>query len=442
LAVQYANTNQPKLASEYAEKAFALRDRVSELEKLRISNFYYAFVTGEIDKQIEVLELYKKTYPRDSRASSNLSDAYTRIGQFEKAAAEAHEAIRLNPNGVVGYANLAQAFLNLSRFADAKEVVEQASHQNLDSTLFHNYLYRVASVAGDAAAMQQQLEWRSAPQRKHGLIETVLQESNTALAEMGMSGSEPAGPESLVFQFGEFVLHVPAYELRKGGQPLTIERRPMDLLILLVSRRGDLITRDEIVDHLWGRDVFIDIDTSINTVIRKIRRALGDSADDSRYILTVQGKGYRCIAEVETITPCAVLAVLPFENLKPSRDQDCFADGLTEEAIVALGQIDPERLSVIGRTSSMVYRGTKKAIREIGCELGPDYVLENSIRAEYGHFRIICRLIRVHDQVPIWTECYDRESKDLLGLQTELGRTIAQEFYSCLSSKLLPWSKP
>jgi TolB-like protein len=211
----------------------------------------------------------------------------------------------------------------------------------------------------------------------------------------------------------------------------------MDLLILLVSRRGDLVTRDEIVDHLWGRDVFIDIDTSINTVIRKIRRALGDSADHSRYILTVQGKGYRCIAKVQTIKPCAVLAVLPFENLESSQDQDGLADGLTEEAIVAFGQIDPERLSVIGRTSSMVYRRTKKPVREIGYELGADYILENSIRSESGHFRIICRLIRVQDQVPIMTECYDRESKDLLALQTELSRTIAQEFYACLSSKLL-----
>jgi TolB-like protein len=247
-----------------------------------------------------------------------------------------------------------------------------------------------------------------------------------------MFGRESAGLESLMFQFGEFVLNVSAYELRKGDQPLNIERRPMELLILLVSRRGDLVTRDEIVDHLWGRDVFIDIDTSINTLIRKIRRALGDSADHSRYILTVQGKGYRCIAEVETIRPSAVLAVLPFENFESSQDQDGFADGLTEEAIVAFGQIDPERLSVIGRTSSMVYRRAKKAIREIGCELGADYVLENSIRAANERFRIICRLIRVHDQVQIWTECYDRESQDLLGLQTELGRTIAQQAYPVL----------
>jgi tetratricopeptide (TPR) repeat protein len=159
LAVQHANTNQPKLSAGYAEKAFALRDRVSELEKLRISNFYYAFVTGEMDKQIEVLELYKSTYPRDARAPNNLSDTYFRTGQFDKSATEALEAVRLNPNGVVGYINLGQAFISLSRFADAREVVDQAVHQNLDSTLFHSLLYQVAFVAGDATAMQQQLDW-------------------------------------------------------------------------------------------------------------------------------------------------------------------------------------------------------------------------------------------------------------------------------------------
>ena len=159
LAVQYANTNQPKLAAEYTEKAFALRDRVSELEKLRISAFYHSFVTGEVDKEIEVLETYKATYPRDARAPNNLSDIYFRTGQFEKSAAEAREAVRLNPNSVVGYANLGQAFISLSRFADSKEVVDQALHQNLDSTYFHSFRYQIAFVDGDTAAMQQQLDW-------------------------------------------------------------------------------------------------------------------------------------------------------------------------------------------------------------------------------------------------------------------------------------------
>ena len=159
LAVQHANTNQPKLAAEYAEKAYALRDRVSELEKLRISAFYHSFVTGDVDKQIEVLSTYKATYPRDARAPNNLSDVYFRMGQFDKAAAEAREAVRLNPNGVVGYANLGQAFVGLNRFADAKEVVDQGLHQNLDSTLFHSSLYQIAFVGGDTTAMQQQLAW-------------------------------------------------------------------------------------------------------------------------------------------------------------------------------------------------------------------------------------------------------------------------------------------
>ena len=159
LAVAYNNTSQPKVAGEYAEKAFTLRDRVSELEKLRISYFYHSYVTGEIGKQIEVLELYKATYPRDYRALVNLSDVCLRTGQFDKAAAEAREAMRLNPNAAAMYLNLAQAFISLSRFADAKEICEQGLRQNLDATDFHQYLYRIAFVGGDLAAMQEQLDW-------------------------------------------------------------------------------------------------------------------------------------------------------------------------------------------------------------------------------------------------------------------------------------------
>ena len=228
---------------------------------------------------------------------------------------------------------------------------------------------------------------------------------------------------SRAFRFGSFVLDVSAYELRKHGRSIKVERRPMELLMLLVDRRGDLVTRDEIVDRLWGRHVFIDIDTSVNTVVRKIRRALRDSADHSRFIQTVQGKGYRFIADVEPATG-AVLAVLPFENLQGDADQDYVANGLTEETIVGLGQVDPERLSVIGRTSSMAYRRTTKTVKEIGRELGVDYLLEGSIRAGNGRFRITSTLIRVRDQVQIWTATYERESNDLLGLQASSAETL------------------
>jgi eukaryotic-like serine/threonine-protein kinase len=159
LSIMYANSDQPVLAAEYAEKAFALRDRVSELERLRISSFYYTFVTGEVDKAIEVLDLYKQTYPRDWRAPNNLSDRYFATGQFEKAAEAAREALRINPNNAVGHENLGQAFIALSRFAEAREVYSQALQQNLDTTSFHTGLYEIAFVNGDAAAMKQQLDW-------------------------------------------------------------------------------------------------------------------------------------------------------------------------------------------------------------------------------------------------------------------------------------------
>jgi TolB-like protein/Flp pilus assembly protein TadD len=229
-----------------------------------------------------------------------------------------------------------------------------------------------------------------------------------------------------VFRFGGFVLDVPAYELRRQGRSVRLERRPMELLLLLVDRRGELITRDEIVARLWGRDVFIDIDTSVNTAIRKIRRALRDSADEARFVQTVQGKGYRFIADVEAATS-EVLAVLPFENLQGDPNHDYLADGLTEETIVGLGQFDPERLSVIGRRSSMAYRGTSKTLSEIGRELGTDYLLEGSVRSSRGRVRVTVTLVRTHDQVQIWTEAFERESNDLLGLQAELGRAIARQ---------------
>ena len=242
----------------------------------------------------------------------------------------------------------------------------------------------------------------------------------------------PEGARSRSYRFDRFVLDASAYELRRGERTIKVERRPMELLMLLVERRGELVTRDEIVDRLWGRDVFIDADASVNTLIRKIRRALRDSAENSRFIQTVTGKGYRFVAEVEPASGTA-LAVLPFENLQLDAEQDYVAEGLTEETIVGLGQIDPERLSVIGRTTSMAYRGTNKTIGEIGRELGVDYLLEGSVRAGAGRFRIASKLIRVRDQLQVWTETFERESDDLLGLQAELGGAIARQIQLRLS---------
>jgi TolB-like protein len=239
---------------------------------------------------------------------------------------------------------------------------------------------------------------------------------------------------SRAFRFAGFVLDVSAFQLRRHGRTINLERRPMELLMMLVARRGEIITRDEIVERLWGRDVFIEVGSGVNTVVRKIRRALRDNADHPRFIQTVQGKGYRFIATVDS-APSMVLAVLPFTNLQGDPQQDYIADGLTEETIVGLGQTDPERLSVIGRTTSMQFRATRKTFDDVGRELGADYLVEGTLRTGHGKYRITSRLIRARDQVQVWAETFEREASDLLALQAELGSAIARQIGLRLSAR-------
>jgi DNA-binding winged helix-turn-helix (wHTH) protein len=103
------------------------------------------------------------------------------------------------------------------------------------------------------------------------------------------------------FRFADFELDVPAYELRFQGRPVQIERRPMDVLVMLVERRGQLVSRRDIVELLWGQDVFVEVEPGINTAIWKIRGALGDSSDHSTFVETVSGRGYRFVAPVEVV---------------------------------------------------------------------------------------------------------------------------------------------
>jgi len=246
------------------------------------------------------------------------------------------------------------------------------------------------------------------------------------------------------FRFADFELDVAAYELRQRGQPVRLERRPMDLLILLLERRRQLVSRAEIVERLWGPGVFVDVEMGVNTAIRKVRQALQDPSEAPVFVETVPSKGYRFIADVAVITPSqqkpaalTILAVLPFENLGADPDREYLADGLTEETIASLGQIDPDRLSVIGRTSVMTYKRTNKTLAEIGRELGAAYLIEGSVRAEGPRLRITPRLIRVQDQVQIWSASYDSEPTSLFDFQRELSTAIAEQIRLRLSPERL-----
>ena len=175
MANQYANTGQWKLAAESTTKAYALRDRVSENERARITAAYYNLVTGEVDKSIETAEEYMRNYPRDHRGPINLAGWYAATGQTEKAVALGWEALRLNPNLAVAHAVQAGYLVRLNRHAEAKELLQQALDQKLDSTVVREQLHALAFINGDAQAMQEQIAWASGKPDEHHAVDWQVQ---------------------------------------------------------------------------------------------------------------------------------------------------------------------------------------------------------------------------------------------------------------------------
>jgi serine/threonine protein kinase/Flp pilus assembly protein TadD len=156
LGIAHLNIGEGQLGAEYVESAFALRGRTSEREKFYIS--FYAF-RDEIDKSIEVLELWKQTYPRDTTARTNLSRQHSVTGQWEKAVEEAGEVLRLDPNRAITYSNLGGYFLSLNRFDEARAILEQGVEKKLDHLNLRINSYTLAFVQGDEATMQRQVDW-------------------------------------------------------------------------------------------------------------------------------------------------------------------------------------------------------------------------------------------------------------------------------------------
>ncbi len=238
----------------------------------------------------------------------------------------------------------------------------------------------------------------------------------------------------MILKFGHYELEPSAYELRRRGRPVRLERLPMELLLLLVERRGELVTRDEIAARLWGANVFHDVDNGVHTAIRKVRQALHSSRGDApAFIRTVSGKGYCFVAPVTVSDRAATdaarrdisVAVLPFENLTGEPGQEYLSDGLTEETIAALGNLAADRFKVIARTSVMRYKHTTKSAKEIGEELGAEYLLESTVRRDERTIRVRATLVRARDQAHLWSGKFDRDWRAVLKLQEELAQAIA-----------------
>ncbi|HEX4946572.1 MAG TPA: protein kinase [Blastocatellia bacterium] len=159
LAIMYRNSGQSDLATDYAQKAFALREHATEREKLMIALAYYTDVTRELDKQFEMAELWKRNYPREWNPPNSLAIRYKLTGEYEKAIAECREAQRRDPNANSPFGNMGDALIRLNRYEEAQKTYEQALQQKLDETSFHAGLYAIAFVQGNAALMKQQVDW-------------------------------------------------------------------------------------------------------------------------------------------------------------------------------------------------------------------------------------------------------------------------------------------
>jgi len=159
LGTIYSNTSDRRRSVEYEKKAFELRDRTSEPERLYITAHYYADVTGELDKQIATYELWRKTYPHDSIPTANLSIAYFSTGEPEKALELALEALKIAPDNSFIYDSTANTYEALNRFEEAKTIERQAIAHGIDKMSQHTTLYEIAFAQGDTAEMRRQVEW-------------------------------------------------------------------------------------------------------------------------------------------------------------------------------------------------------------------------------------------------------------------------------------------
>jgi len=170
LAISYNNLGEPSVAIEYASKAYALRDRVTEREKLRITADYFR-ATGQLEKEAQTYELWIANYPNDAVPYNNLGANYSFMGRYDKTLAESLQALRLEPNDVVLNANVMDSYLYLNRLDEAKAAYEQALARKLDNGGLHLYMHYIAFLRGDSAQMEQQVAWGAGkPGDEDGLL--------------------------------------------------------------------------------------------------------------------------------------------------------------------------------------------------------------------------------------------------------------------------------
>ena len=221
--------------------------------------------------------------------------------------------------------------------------------------------------------------------------------------------------------------------LRKEAVRVKLQDQPFQILTILLERPGEVVTREELRQRIWPADTFVDFDQGLNNAVKRLREALGDSAETRQFIETIPRRGYRFIASVRNERrQITSLAVLPLENLDHNPENEYFADGLTEALITSLAKISA--LRVASRTSAMRFKGVRdKSLREIAGELGVEGLVEGTVLRSGERVRISAQLIDASTDQHVWAESYDNDLRDVLALQSEVARAIANEVQAKLT---------
>jgi TolB-like protein/DNA-binding winged helix-turn-helix (wHTH) protein/Tfp pilus assembly protein PilF len=278
-------------------------------------------------------------------------------------------------------------------------------------------------------------------------------------------------PETGLLRFGVFEVDASSGELRKHGLRVKLHDKALQVLLALVERPGEVVSREALRQRLWPEDVFVEFDNNLNNAVSRLREALRDSAESPRFIETVPRRGYRFLASVErqaspapavpaiapgvlparrrlapaalvtlvataaalaillyrpwspTRAPLDSLAVLPF--VTPERQDEYLAFGVTEALTAELSTIPA--LKVISQTSALHYKGVKKALPQIARELGVAAVLEGSVVREGDRVRITAQLIDAASDTHLWAGTYTRDIRSLLVMQSEIAQAVARE---------------
>ena len=280
-------------------------------------------------------------------------------------------------------------------------------------------------------------------------------------------------------RFGLFEVDLDSGELRKEGTRIRLQEQPFQVLAALLERPREVVARDELQKRLWPGDTVTDFDRGLNKAINRLRDALGDSAGNPRFIETLPQRGYRFLAPVEWISSqspaassgppspsgqarprtlrrrewliaagaaclaipaagfvayrrlmappsrIASVAVLPLQDLSGNPANEYFSDGMTDALIGEIARIGS--LSVTSRTSVMSYKGSQKRLPDIARELGVDAIVEGTVVLAGSRVRITANLIRAHDDRHLWSERYEHDLADVLSVQSQVARSIAQQ---------------